>query len=173
MIGNQYRMSEFTGAVLLAQLRKLDTIVGALRGHARRVYEGISDLPGLQLRQRPDPEGDTGATVWIGFHSQAERDKFLAGMRAENVPASTPLAVALVPLQPFAEHKLTTHPNWPSFTTERGRSIRYGASCCPRTIAVHQRFAGITLDPKFSRRDVADVVAAVRKVYPTVAGAAG
>ena len=70
MIGNQYRMSEFTAAVLLAQLRKLDTILAALRGHARRVYDGIAGLPGLQLRHRPDPDGDTGSTVWLGFASR-------------------------------------------------------------------------------------------------------
>jgi 8-amino-3,8-dideoxy-alpha-D-manno-octulosonate transaminase len=171
MIGNQYRMSEFTGAVLLAQLSKLDTIVAALRGHARRVYDGIADLPGLDLRARVDPAGDTGSTVWLGFPSQALRDKFLAAMNAENVPASSPLGVALVPLQPCAEHKLTFHSNWPSFASERGRSIRYGSECCPRTIAIHRRFAGITLDPKYSQSDVDDIVAAIRKVYPAIARA--
>src|SRR5262245_31745482 len=171
MIGNQYRMSEFTAAVLLAQLRKLDTIVAALRGHARRVYDGIADLRDLELRHRPDAAGDIGTTIWLGFPSQAHRDRFVTAMGAENVPASTPLAVALVPLQPSAEHKLTSHPNWPSFTSERGRSIRYGSECCSRTIAIHRRFAGVTLDPSYSRSDADDIVAAIRKVYPVVAGA--
>jgi 8-amino-3,8-dideoxy-alpha-D-manno-octulosonate transaminase len=171
MIGNQYRMSEFTGAVLLAQLRKLDTILAALRGHARRVYEAIADLSDLELRHRADPAGDTGSTLWLGFPSQAVRDRFRTAMGAENVPAGTPLEVALVPLQPCAEHKLTAHPNWPSFTSERGRSIRYGSECCPRTIAIHRRFAGITLDPRYSRGDANDIVTAIRKVYPVVAQA--
>jgi dTDP-4-amino-4,6-dideoxygalactose transaminase len=46
--GSQYRMNEFTGGVLLAQMGKLDTIVAAVRGHARRIYEGIADLLGLR-----------------------------------------------------------------------------------------------------------------------------
>jgi hypothetical protein len=92
-------------------------------------------------------------------------------MSAENVPASTPLAAALVPIQPAVASKLTSHPSWPSFTSERGRSIRYGPECCPRTTAIHQRFAGVTLDPKFSRGDVNDIIAAIRKVYPAVAPA--
>jgi 8-amino-3,8-dideoxy-alpha-D-manno-octulosonate transaminase len=171
MIGNQYRMSEFTGAVLLAQIRKLDQIVEALRDHARRVYAGINGLQDLQLRDRADSAGDIGSTVWLGFPSQGQRDRFLAAMNAENVPASPPLAAALVPLQPCAEHKLTSHPNWPSFTSERGRSIRYGAECCPGTIAIHRRFAGITLDPRFSRHDTDDIIAAVRKVHQVVARA--
>ena len=35
-------MNEFTGGVLLAQLRKLDTIIGDVRRNARRVYDGIA-----------------------------------------------------------------------------------------------------------------------------------
>ena len=57
MIGNQYRMSEFTGGVLLAQLRKVDTILAGFRRHARRVYEEIADLPGLCLRTSSRPRG--------------------------------------------------------------------------------------------------------------------
>ena len=47
MPGLNYRMNEFTGGVLLAQLRKLDTIIGDVRRNARRVYGGIRDLPGV------------------------------------------------------------------------------------------------------------------------------
>ncbi len=132
------------------------------------MYEGLADLPDLHLRHRPDPQGDIGTGIWLGFASPAQRDKFLAAMRAENVPANPPLAVALVPLQPAVEQKLTAHPNWPSFVSERGRSIRYGAECCPRTIAIQHRFAGIALDPKYTSRDVDDIVAAIRKVHPVI-----
>jgi dTDP-4-amino-4,6-dideoxygalactose transaminase len=168
MIGNQYRMSEFTGGVLLAQLKKLDTIIGSLRAHAKRVYERITDLPDLHLRHRPDPDGDLGTGIWLGFPSQEFCNKFLAAMRTENVPAGPPGAVALVPLHPAVEQKLTTHPNWPSFSSERGRSMRYGAECCPRTTAIQRRFAGVALDPKYTRHDIDDIVAAIRKVYPAV-----
>jgi hypothetical protein len=60
------------------------------------------------------------------------------------------------------------HPAWPSFTSERGRAIRYGAACCPRTIDILSRFAGVSLDPTFTRNDTDDIVAAIRKVYPQV-----
>jgi dTDP-4-amino-4,6-dideoxygalactose transaminase len=169
MIGSQYRMSEFTGGVLLAQIRKLDTIIGALRGHARTVFEGLAGVPDLHLRRRPDPDGDICTGIWLEFPSGAQRDKFLTAMRAENVPATAPSAVALVPLHPSVEQKLTTHPKWPSFVSERGRSIRYGAECCPRTTAIQHRFAGIALDPKYARRDIDDIVAAIRKVLSSVA----
>jgi 8-amino-3,8-dideoxy-alpha-D-manno-octulosonate transaminase len=164
--GSQFRMSEFTGGVLLAQLGKLDEIVRALRGHARRVYEGLRGLPELRLRQRPDPEGELGSAVFLGFPGKRSRERFLAAMAAANVPASPPSGSALLPVQPYIAQKATVHPNWPSFQSERGKAIRYGAACCPKTIAILDRFAGIALDPKFTERDTEDIIKAVRQAYP-------
>ena len=52
--------------------------------------------------------------------------------------------------------------------TGRLRAIRYGAETCPRTVDVLGRFGGVLMDPKYTRADVTDIVAAVRKVYPEV-----
>jgi 8-amino-3,8-dideoxy-alpha-D-manno-octulosonate transaminase len=167
--GSQFRMSEFTGGVLLAQLRKLDTIVGAARANSKRVYDGIRDLPGLRLRRLPDPAGEVGSAVFMGFDSKQKRDRFMAAMKAENVPASPPGGSVILPIVPHVEAKRTAHPNWPSFASERGRAIQYGAACCPRTLDILSRFAGVSLDPKYTERECADIVAAIRKVYPVIA----
>ena len=167
-IAPNYRMNEFSGGVLLAQLRKLDLIVEAVRSHARRVYEGIRDLSGLHLRQLPDPEGDLGSAVFLGFSTKEQCEHYMAAMRKENVPAQLPAGSVILPILPHIEKKITVHPAWPSFNTERGKSIRYGAGCCPRTIDILGRFAGVRLDPKFTRGDIDDIVAAIRKVYPLI-----
>jgi 8-amino-3,8-dideoxy-alpha-D-manno-octulosonate transaminase len=166
--GNQFRMSEFTGGVLVAQLRKLDSIVEPLQTNARRIYDGIRDLPGVKLRHRPDPAGDLGAAVFVGFETKEQSERFRKAMQAENVPAHPPGGSAILPVQPHIEHKRTVHPAWPSFTSERGRAIQYGAACCPRTIDILDRFAGVSMHPKFTANDADDVVNAIRKVYPQV-----
>jgi dTDP-4-amino-4,6-dideoxygalactose transaminase len=74
----------------------------------------------------------------------------------------------ILPVQPHIMAKRTVHPAWPTFNSERGKAIRYGPETCPRTIDILSRFAGVPLDPKFSRADVDDVIAAIRKVYPEV-----
>jgi 8-amino-3,8-dideoxy-alpha-D-manno-octulosonate transaminase len=166
----QFRMSEFTAAVLLAQLRKLDQIVSALRANARRVYAGLRDVPGLHLRQRPDPDGELGVGIYLSFGGQSERDRFLAAMKAENVPAQAPSGSVLLPTQPYVEQKRTIHPAWPSFQSARGKSLRYGGAFCPRSVDILSRFAGVPLDPKYTERDTADIVAAIRKVHPGAEG---
>jgi 8-amino-3,8-dideoxy-alpha-D-manno-octulosonate transaminase len=168
--GLQFRMSEFTAAVLLAQLGKLDQIVAALRGNAARVYAGLRDLPGLRWRQRPDPNGELGVGVFLSMRNKNERDGFVAGMKVENIPAQPPSGSVLLPMQPYIEHKRTIHPAWPTFQSARGKSIRYGAECCPRSQDILNRFAGVPLDPKYTEQDTADIVAAIRKVHPRVIG---
>ena len=166
--GANFRMNEFTGGVLLAQTRKLDKIVDAVRSNAALVYEGLRDLPGIQFRKRFDAAGEVGTGVFIDFGTKARRDQFVRAMKEENVPAAGPGGSVVLPLLPHVMAKKTIHPAWPSFTSERGRAMQYGAATCPRTVDVLGRFGGVLMDPKFTRADVADIVAAVRKVYPAV-----
>jgi 8-amino-3,8-dideoxy-alpha-D-manno-octulosonate transaminase len=156
--GAQFRMSEFTGSVLLAQLCKLDTIVGDVRRNASRVYEGIRDLPGIALRKPPDPQGELGSAIYVDFGTNQRRDRFVRAMKAENVPAGSPSGSALLPTDPYIEQ----------FTSPRGKAIRYGAESCPRTLDILGRFGGVRLHPKFTRQDTDDIVAAIRKIYPSL-----
>ncbi len=90
-------MNEFTGAVLKAQLTKLETICKGVRANSRKVREGIADLPGLKLRKTPDVEGDLGVAVFLEFDTNERRDKFLRAMRAEGIAASGPGGSAILP----------------------------------------------------------------------------
>ena len=163
--GANYRMSEFTGGVLLAQLRKLDRICNAVRQNARQVYEGLRDLPNVKFRELPDPAGELGAGVFLDFKTKDRADKFLAGMKTENVLASKPGGSVILPTLPHIMEKRSLHPNWPSFQSPRGKAIRYAPDTCPRTIDILQRYAGVLMDPKFTAADTADIVKAIRKVY--------
>ena len=160
-----FRMNEFTGAVLKGQLQKLETICGGLRKNARKVRQGIADLPGLKLRKTPDVEGDLGVGVFLEFDSPERRDKFLRAMRAEGIGASPPGGSAILPIDERIENKVTVHSAWPSFQSPEGKAIRYGHECCPRTIDILSRAGGVIMDPNFTDDDVRDIVLAIRKVY--------
>ena len=165
-VGTNFRMSEFAGGVMLAQLRKLDAIIAAARANAGRVYDGLGDIPGLRFRLRPDPSGDLASPVFIRFDAKRQRERFLELMKAENVPANPPGGSVVLPIQPYIENKITVHPAWPTWTSARGKAIHYGAASCPRTIDILSRFAGVPVGPRYTRQDTDDIIAAVRKVYP-------
>jgi len=164
-VGGQYRMSEFTGAVMGAQLKKLDAMLESSRGTFRRVRAGISDLPGLRQRRLPDPDGDIGSGMFIALKDAKQRDQFIAAMNKENVSTGKLSGSVILPTVEHIEKKITLHPNWPSFNTPRGKSIPYGRAACPQTLDVFDRFAAVHLHPRYSEKDVDDVIAAITKVH--------
>lgn len=164
-LGPNYRMNEMTGAVMRAQLRKLGNILERLRRNALFVKERIGDLPGLRLRQSNDADGEIGIWIFLMLAGKDVRDRFVTAMRAENVPASAPSGSVILPLLPYIENKVAPHTEWPSFLSPQGKSIRYGAESCPRTIRIFDRAAGIPIGPKYGENDLNDIVRAIRKVY--------
>jgi len=160
-----FRMNEFTGAVLKAQVGKLATICDRLRANARKVRDGIADLPGLRMRKSSDPEGDLGVTIFLDHGTRQRRDKFLRALRAEGIAGSGPGGSVILPADARVENKVTLHPEWPSFNTPQGKAIRYGSESCPRTIDILGRMGGVIMDPNFTEEDVKDIVKAIRKVY--------
>jgi len=57
-LGMNFRMTELSGAVLLAQVRKLDAIRTHLRANKAIVKSVLADLPGIEFRELVDREGD-------------------------------------------------------------------------------------------------------------------
>lgn len=166
-----FRMNEFTGAVLKGQLQKLETICSGLRTNARKVREAIADLPGLKLRKSHDLDGDLGVTVFLDHGTRERRDRFLRALRAEGIAANGPGGSAVLPIAERIENKATIHPEWPSFNSPQGKAIRYGSESCPQTIDILGRHGGVIMDPNFTDDDVKDIVAAIRKVYLAMAPA--
>ena len=160
-----FRMNEFTGAVLKGQLQKLETICKGLRTNSRIVRQGIADLPGLKMRTAHDEDGDLGMYVFIDMGTRERRDNYLRAMRKEGIPASGPGGSVILPSNERIEKKVTLHPDWPSFNTPQGKAIKYGAETCPRTIDILGRAGGVRIDPHYTDQDLKDVITAIRKVY--------
>src|SRR5262245_10753211 len=68
-LGLNFRMTELSGAVLLAQVRKLDRIRDHLRTNKAIVRSTIADVPGIGFRTIVDPEGDLATHLVVTFPS--------------------------------------------------------------------------------------------------------
>ena len=75
IVGQNYRMNELTGAVLIAQFRRLDVIMKRLREIKERFKSKIENLPGLGFRKINDDAGEcsTLLTVILPTAQVAER----------------------------------------------------------------------------------------------------
>jgi len=74
IIGINLRINELTGAVALAQLRKLDRIVARLREQKAMLKSAISGIPGISFRKLNDEnECATLLVFYLGDKQKAER----------------------------------------------------------------------------------------------------
>ncbi|MGO8790255.1 MAG: DegT/DnrJ/EryC1/StrS family aminotransferase [Terriglobia bacterium] len=166
MLGLNYRMNEETGAVLCAQVRKLETAIENHRRMYKYVTEKITNLRGIKLRPSNDPDGDIHISLDLLLPTKDLRDRFIKAMTAENVPMDVGIqGTRNLPTMGYIEDKVAPHPQWPSFNTPRGKAMRYGAACCPRSIDLKSRYASLYIGPKWTDDDLNDVVSAVTKVH--------
>jgi 8-amino-3,8-dideoxy-alpha-D-manno-octulosonate transaminase len=164
-VGLNYRMNEMTAGVMRGQLRKIETILSCHRMNAQYVRERLQDLPHMKFRRSNDLAGETGWTIDFLLPDKDTRDRYIKAAIAENISMGPPNAAT--PLPPFAYivNKIAPHPLWPSFNSVRGKEIRYGADCCPKTVSIYDRAATLTIGPKYTRSDLDDIVRAITKVH--------
>jgi dTDP-4-amino-4,6-dideoxygalactose transaminase len=67
ILGLNFRMNELTGAVALAQLRKLDAILATLREKKTRLKREIGSIAGMRFRTLPDPDGECATLCTVIF----------------------------------------------------------------------------------------------------------
>jgi len=77
IIGFNFRINELTGAVALAQLRKIDRITAKLKANKARVKQLLGELSGVTFRRLNDPEGECGTLLTLIFDSR-ERARAVA-----------------------------------------------------------------------------------------------
>jgi dTDP-4-amino-4,6-dideoxygalactose transaminase len=167
IIGVNYRMGELTAAVGVAQLTKMDWIIGQMRAHKARAVRGITGIPGVRLRPLPDPDGETGATLIFSVPSRDDATRVARALTAENVAATVPWTSGQHVYYHFdqlIERRFLSkrHCAWecPHY---RGKAT-LAKGQFPRTDRILQQAVHIDLHPLLAESDVDDIVTAIDKV---------
>ncbi|MGQ9553202.1 MAG: DegT/DnrJ/EryC1/StrS family aminotransferase [Anaerolineae bacterium] len=146
MVGLDFRMTELTAAVLLAQLRKVPAILAHLRANKKRFKEQIADLPGLQFRTITDPEGEL-ATILTVFLPTEEIARALAKDLGTKVVADSGWHV-YNNMEQILEQRTITPEGCPftcPYYTGKGGEMRYSKGMLPRTDALLKRAINISV----------------------------
>ncbi len=146
-IGEGLRINELSAAILLAQLGRLDDILSRLRVAKRFLVERLADVPGLELTRIPDPEGDGGVSLTFFTESAERTQRVVQALNAEGIRALRQYGGKLLYMQP-AIRSVNLQPE----------------PLCPRSADLVARCVFLGLTTTFTRRDLQDVVTAVRKV---------
>jgi dTDP-4-amino-4,6-dideoxygalactose transaminase len=69
-VGLDFRMTELSAAVLVAQLRKLETLKTRLHANKRRFKSAIADVEGVEFREITDPDGECATLLTVFLPSE-------------------------------------------------------------------------------------------------------
>ena len=167
-MGAAYRMNELSGAIALAQVRKLDEVLRRTQRAQRQILAGLRDVAGNQrsapfkLRDVPDPAGDVGIAAGVIFPTAEKTKAYQAALRAEGI------AIGLV----YGAKPVYDAPAWrqlrPPWTNGapllRGPAPSYEGSLCPRTEDLQARALMLSITPDYTDQDAQDVVRAFANV---------
>jgi 8-amino-3,8-dideoxy-alpha-D-manno-octulosonate transaminase len=85
ILGFNYRMNELQGALGLAQLRKLDTIIAEQKKNKQAIKEILRKVKGIKFREIPDPDGDTATFLAFNLPDEVTASKFQKALGSEGV----------------------------------------------------------------------------------------
>jgi dTDP-4-amino-4,6-dideoxygalactose transaminase len=75
IVGQNYRMNEITGAVLIAQFRRLGDIIDRLRSIKSRLKKQLEGVPGVSFRRINDPAGECNTLLTVFLPTAAIAEK--------------------------------------------------------------------------------------------------
>ncbi|MCK5137446.1 MAG: DegT/DnrJ/EryC1/StrS family aminotransferase [Bacteroidales bacterium] len=88
VLGLNFRINEITAAVGLAQLNKLDRIVGTLREKRSKLKNLISEAKGFKFRILNDSEGDTATLCTVIFDTREQAVKVTKALGSKTIDQS-------------------------------------------------------------------------------------
>ncbi len=168
--GVNFRMSELTGAVALAQFRKLDGIVARMKANKSRIKAGMAGLKGIELREVTDEAGDTAVCLIFYLPEAAPVQPFVEALRAEGVEAGGIYNKGVPDWHMYPHWKMLhekmmpTQKGCPFNCPLSGPVPEYRPDACPQTAAWLARSVHLDIPPQLSGQDCDQIAEGIRKV---------
>lgn len=171
--GVNFRMSELTGAVLRAQLTRLDDLLLRMNFNKNRIKNAISGIKEIEFRRLNDASGDTGIVLIFYVPSPELAGKFAQALNAEGIGASS-LHNKSVPDWHVYNHWDMILNKWTSTSDgcpyncphyiEKGGKIEYSPEMNPKTLELLGRSIHIDIPPQLSVQDCDMIAEGIIKV---------
>jgi 8-amino-3,8-dideoxy-alpha-D-manno-octulosonate transaminase len=160
--GGNFRMSELTAAVALAQLRRLPKMVAHLRGLRERLMAKIGGLPGIAFRRIPDPAGDLGFETYLYLPSAELVTKLREHLAAGGVNCTQHTGTYCQYARPYCKNGAAHAPGASPFAgVTPWPAPGYREQDFPRTNALIARMMAVPLGALYSLEDVDAIAMAI------------
>jgi len=168
--GENYRMSELTGAVALIQLRKVRDIIDRMRNNAREIKARLSEIQKLEWRLIYDKEGSSYVSLTVYIPSAEAAVKAQKECYKLKVPGTRLYQGLPIYAYPFVLNKLTYHPSGCPFTCPyyKGPSIEYHMGMCSNAEDLISRALFIQISPLLTPEDIDYIVNNLKNILTKV-----
>lgn len=143
IIGLNFRINELTGAVALAQLRKMDRILKMLHERKRKLKTVLKGLPGLGFRKINDEKGECATLLTLLLKDKATADKFAEKLGTLTIAHSG--WHVYNNMEQILGKKMPTGSQCPYECRFYGKNIQYQAHMLPQTDAILERAVNISV----------------------------
>jgi 8-amino-3,8-dideoxy-alpha-D-manno-octulosonate transaminase len=165
-LGENFRISELTGAVALKQLEKLDRITGSLRAIYKRYREGIEAIPGLTVQPVNDPLGALATRWGLLFEDKDTCTRFSGLLRDKGLSPGLMYGGNPIYMQPKILNQVMHTPEANPWTSPayKGTTRSYHAGQCPRSEDIMNRVLMVaSVNPLYTEHDVDGILSIVRE----------
>jgi 8-amino-3,8-dideoxy-alpha-D-manno-octulosonate transaminase len=142
IIGLNLRMNELTGAVALAQVRKLDYILSTLRTNKKKLKDMIADIPGIAFRRINDEE-ECATLLTLLFDDKKTADKFASKIGSGSMYDSG--WHVYNHMEQILNKKMPTKVGCPFYCKEHGKDVEYRPHMLPKTDDILSRSVSISI----------------------------
>ena len=165
-IGFNYRMMELQGAIGIAQLRKLDSMIAAQKKNKNRLKECLSSVPGVTFRELIDPAGDSATFLSFTLEDSDHR-KRVGRVLQENGAPPICWAENTWHFYPKWEHLLASstqaRSGWPFAEPGGKRRVVYDPEALPASANLLERTLVYPISIRMSETRLQDMEEAIRK----------
>jgi len=168
--GVNFRMSELTGAVALAQFGKLDRIVGSMKRNQDRIKARLGGVQGLEFREITDEAGDTAVCLVFFLPKADQVEGFVKALHAEGIEAGGIYNQGVPDWHMYHHWKMLKEKMMPA---KKGCPFNcplcepapeYKDSDCPNTREWLGRSVHLDIPPQLSDRECDEIAEGIRKV---------
>ncbi|MGE5606438.1 MAG: DegT/DnrJ/EryC1/StrS family aminotransferase, partial [Bacteroidota bacterium] len=164
--GENYRMSELTGAVALIQVKKVNGIINNMRSNAKKIIAGLKDLSGLRWRENYSGDGASFVSLTVYLPNAAATIQAEKECREHKVPGIRLYQGLPIYAYPFVLQKLTNHPSGCPFTCPlyKGPAIEYRMGMCPKAEDLISRALFVQVSPLLTDDDIDYIVSHLKQI---------
>jgi 8-amino-3,8-dideoxy-alpha-D-manno-octulosonate transaminase len=166
IVGQNYRMSEITGAVLNGQWKKLDGIVSVMQNRCRELRSKLTtELENVRFRRIADPAGDIGSNLGMILPSASAAQTFRKALAAENIGTYMLYGGKPVYMIPQLFHQKTAEKDNFPFNYSFENPVVYTEDMCPNAVDYIARTVYVPISPILKESDVEEMAEGIIKVY--------